>query len=382
MSSMLEIPPPKTTRRKKRFLPIVFFLLALAALPFWLYITAIQSNSSVLSLQLLAINSPITTQITEMLTQQGQAVQKGQVLARINLSGYEQNLGHAMALTRGTYGGAQTAHRVATAQGAEADTVNRIAMARHEENTQRMLVEQLSVDHAKALLHLRGMDASNTRAYRAAQQRELQYRQQLQGAKTAFELASRSRAAIEGELYKIRQERQRAGQSAPTYALGPTQGYTLPDAILAPEDGNIVGSLPVTGQVVEQNNLLFTMLPTSPRFYVQAQVPTPQAQKLASGSFNYIFTPNGHMLEGIVEDISASSPGNSTVTLSISGANLTLDEVWHIMQGDAQQQSPEQSNKTVPPTTTQAHVVFWPKDTLTTYLAPLLQPIMTFFAKL
>ncbi len=387
MSSMLEIPPPQVKARKKRFIPFLCILLILIALPAWLYFTAIISKDSTLSPNLITINSPVSSPLAEVLAQPASLVQKGQTLARIDLSGYQQNLAHAMALTRGTFGtapsSAETAQRVATAQAAEADTVNRIAMARHEETTQRLRIEQLSVDHARALLQLRGMEATQSKKYLAAQQKELQYRQQLQNAKAAFDVASRSRAAIEGELYKIREGRLRAGQNAPAYSLNTAAPLNVPDTIIAPQDGYIIGNVPTVGQTVAQNSTLFTLLAASPRFYITAQVPTQQAQKFTPDTFTFIFTPNGQILEGSVINSVSSSAGNNLVSIEVDAAHLSLEEVRAILQPDmAKMPDKNASVDTTPLKSTQAQVVFWPSDLFTASLVQIMQPIFSLYTLL
>ncbi len=387
MSSMLEIPPPQVKARKKRLIPLLCILLILAALPAWLYFSATISKESTLSPNLISINSPVSSPLAEVLTESASLVQKGQTLARINLSGYQQNLAHAMALTRGTFGAApsseEAAQRVATAQGAEADTVNRIAMARHEETTQRLRIEQLSVDHARALLHLRGMEATQSKKYLAAQQKELQYRQQLQSAKAAFEVASRSRAAIEGELYKIREERLRTGQGAPVYSLNTADSLNVPDAIIAPQDGYIIGNVPAVGQVVAQNSTLFTLLVASPRFYITTQVPTQQAQNFTSDTFAFIFTPNGQILEGSIINSTPSSAGNNLVSIEADAAHLNLEEVRDILQQDtAKMPDKNVDANTMPLKSTHAQVVFWPNNLFTASLMQIMKPLFSLYALL
>ncbi len=380
MSTMLEIPPPKAKAYKKKLGIFILMLLLLASVPLWLFFTAIKNDQNTLYLNLISVPMPVTSPLEEVFVNHGSFVQKGQNLARLQLSGYDQNLAHAMALTQGAYGtnpsSAQTAQRVNEAQGAEADTVQRITLARHEENTQRLLVEQLSVDHAKALLQLRGMEAINSQNYRTAQQKELQLRQELERARATFEIASRSRSAIEGELYKIRAERQRSGQNIPTYSLSQTQRPTISDAIVAPEEGYIIGAPPLTGQALTQNSTLFTLIPSTPRFYVRTQLPEQQALLLASGAFAFIHTPSGSTFEGTIVDILPDAAGKSTVTVEISGAELSFEEVLEILQGNTQNTDGENARLA---TRLQVDMVFWPKDTLTTTLEPLIRPLLSLY---
>ncbi len=267
MSQTLEIPTGKAPKEpscsagKKIFLGcIVLILLMAGAVGFFLFQGRLVSTQNTLNPDITPVISPVGAPLTSVLATSGMQVKKGDVLARFDLSEYRKQLPYAQALVRGVFPTAQeTGQMVEEAQNAEGDMVNRIALARQEEKSKLLLMEELSVAHARALLQLRGLQSDSPQRARA-QQVETQARQQLESARTAYEHASRGRMAVETTLQALRSRRlSGAFNSTGMNPNLPTQ--EISDVITAPEDGHIIGEVPTVGQVIQKGTPVFTLLP-------------------------------------------------------------------------------------------------------------------------
>ncbi len=265
MSPVLEMPVTVVDRKpKKKKFPRVFLLFIcvfLAILAIFLYQGRIISTQNTFSPILIDIKSPLSATYTEVFVNHGTTVQKGGILARFDISDYVSQLPNANVLVAGALPTPeQTEKMVKEAQSAEADMVNRIALARHEENAKHALMEKLSVEHARAQLHLRSIQEKAARE--KAQQRVQQAQEALQQAKNAHEEASRQRMAVEGILHNIRAERYAQGMGVA--AVNPKIPVeSIADHIVAPQDGRIVGQAPTVGQVIQKGELVFNLMPSS-----------------------------------------------------------------------------------------------------------------------
>ncbi len=267
MSQSLELPTDKAAEKssgsagKKIFLGcVVLILLMAASLGFLLFQGRLVSVQNTITPDITSIISPIGAPLTSVLVVSGAHVKKGDVLARLDLSEYRKQLPYAQALVRGAFPTAQeTGQMVEAAQNAEGDMVNRIALARQEEKSKLVLLEEFSVVHARALLQLRSIQSDSAQRARA-QQVEVQARQQLENARAAYEHASRSRMAVEATLQALR-SRRLSGAFNSTGMNPNLPSQEISDVIIAPEDGHIIGEVPIVGQVIQKNTPAFTLLP-------------------------------------------------------------------------------------------------------------------------
>ncbi len=345
MSPVLEMPATvvdKKNKNKKNIWPfLIFILVTLGILGIFLYQGRITSTENTVSPLFISITSPLSVTYTEVLVSHGSTVEKGAILARFDISDYKSQLPNANVLVRNALPTAeQTEALLKEAQSAEADMVNRIAMARHEENAKHTLMEKLSIAHAKAQLHMRSIQGSDAERQKA-QQAEQRAHAALQKAKHAHEEASRNRAAIEGVLHTIRAQRYAQGYGVPgTSAAIAVQ--SIADHLIAPEHGRIVGPVPIVGQILEKDALAFRLIPSKDiQFTTISRLYGHDAASLRINMPAFVRIGNA-MLSGTISQI--MQEGNERlVTLSVHTAGediAKLDEA--ITEGDTK-------------------VVFWPK---------------------
>ena len=328
-------PPPKPSRGS-RLLPLMLaLLLLLGGALAWLY-TGTQEASGRLHGQYLPIAPLMTAKVTEVLVTPGQMVRAGQPLARLDGSGLSRLEADARALVRGARSSMEdTAARVAAAQAAEEYTVQRVALARHEEEALRRALEQQTHEHARAQLHMRNLDARGTpltaQTRRDAQLAEEQARQRKEAAADAHENASRARAAVEGELRRSRQEAEKA--RAAGYAPAPAHDYAAamsgastasgtpgnsaagdPTVITAPQNGRLLGAMPMPGQVLNRGEAVLHLAPDgSSALWALARISPELATQLRPGLLCLVI-PHGMdamSLVGVVEEVAGveTDPG-------------------------------------------------------------------------
>ncbi len=353
MSTVLEMPPStkKTSlNSKKKFFPlfIIVVVLFLMAACFFLYQGRIVNIQHRISPVVIHITSPLSVAFTEVFVEHGSQVEQGSLLARLDVSTYTNHLAHANALVRGALpqtapSEVQQAQIIEKAQSAEADMVQRVALARQEEQAKHDLMEKLSVIHARSLLHLRGMQTQTDSAKQTEQHAKLQ----LEQARAAHEYASRNRASIENVLHKLRAQRMAQG-----FSMVPQDGMHMEhivDQITAPATGYIVGNVPMAGDVVQKDTIAFSLLPsTNTQLQAVAQIPQEEAVPLFIQGPVYLATPNA-LLEGNIQKIIHDSPVSLvTVTLNAQGENF-----------ETLMKSTEENKSTL---------VFWPQKWVQKYI--------------
>ena len=328
---VLEMPKPKKRAFPKlpklpkipcRILPFLALLILLGCALIWFWLGRVEGEA-VLEGQILPISSAMTARVTEVLANDGQTVRAGQPLLRLDGSGYRQQEADARALVRGAYIPTmeETAERVAAAQAAEEYTVRRVALARHEEEVQRRLLEQRAQEHARAQLRMRDMDARgvalNSKQRQDAQYAEGQARQQWEAARAAQEAASRSRAAIDGELRRARAdvERARAAGAMPSPSRGTAvlAGPSDPTLVIAPQDGRLMGKLPPPGTLLARGETVATLVPGSNAgLWVVASLPAKDALRARPGQLSFVLPQgmDGVALLAEVEDMTAGNSPN------------------------------------------------------------------------
>lgn len=300
---VLHMPPPRTPRR--RFPRAVLGLLlatlpciALGAALFWFYNGKSTMPQGVLEGTRLPIIAPLTAQVSEFLVTDGQYVHAGQPLARLDNAAYRRQETEARALVRHALPHrpdmGETARRVAAAQAAEEYTVRRVALARHEEEDKRLLLEQRVMEHVQAELRLRNLDARSgghaPETPRAAAVRgETQARQKKDLAKAEYEAASRTRAAVEAELRRTRQEVENARTArSPSPSAGEDATVAAvadPTVLSTPADGRVVGVLAAGQQVQRGASVLYLIPAAQHELWASVNVAPRQAAALRPGQF-------------------------------------------------------------------------------------------------
>ncbi len=364
MSPVLEMPPSeqkRPLRSKKQLFILVICAVALflMGMGFFLHQGRIVNTQHRISPVVLHVTTPLSVAFTEVFVAHGSKVEQGSLLARLDLSAYTSQLPHANALVRGALpqsplNDAQRSQIIEKAQSEEADMIQRVALARQEENAKHELMEKLSVTHAKTLLYVRGMQTPT----QTAKQAEQHARQRLDQARAAHEYASRNRSNIESVLYKLRA--QRMAQGLTTIPFDNVNMESISDQLTAPADGYIVGDVPLAGQVVQKDTIAFSLLPsTNTKLQATAQLPQEEAVKLTLQGPVYL-TAQGTLLEGTIQQIIHDAPISLvTVTLNAQGKEF-----------DALIQNMEDGKSTL---------VFWPEKWVQTYVPHFILRALSYF---
>jgi len=251
----------------------------------WMYYS-VQTPSAVIENNLLALGTRVPAQVAEVLVKKNEHVAAGQVLIRFDARTNTANVAEAKAqaasvrnLLPPQVGMEDVARRVADAHAAEQDLVNRITQARMLEEDAARDVQRGAEEHAKAQLELRRLDLLSTQysvpraQHEQARRDEYGARQQLEKARAAREECSRVRAAVEGELYRIKMElaelRSADGQArnisggiqktAPTPPQTPSAPAS-PD-IVAPTDAVVTDVFAQPGVWAQPHQQLIALMP-------------------------------------------------------------------------------------------------------------------------
>ncbi|MDR0238880.1 MAG: hypothetical protein LBI88_01455, partial [Deltaproteobacteria bacterium] len=288
----LEFPEPakqkKRGRGRKLALLFGFGLIGCAAVyGAWIYYS-VQTPSAVIENNLLVLGTQVPAQVAEVLAKKNERVSAGQVLIRFGVRAHGTNVAEAKAQAASVRSLLPTpsdmegvARRVADAQAAEQDLVNRIMQARTLEENATRDVQRNAEEHAKAQLELRRLDLlsmqySVPRAqHDQARRDEYSARQQLEKARATREEYSRVRAAIEGELYRIKTElaelRSASGQVRnmpsniqPTASPSPAMP-SAPAAldIVAPTDAVVADVFAQPGIWAQPHQQLIALMPVA-----------------------------------------------------------------------------------------------------------------------
>ncbi len=362
MSPLLEMPQgsapqEKHTYAKKKsvFLPLALLILCLGISVFFIYQGRLISTQNSISAVLVPVPSPLSVAYTEILTNHGMLVSQGSPLARLDLSGFAQHLPHAQALVQGLPQAQRKdtnqAQLIESIQSDEASMVNRIALARQEEQAKRTLMEKLSVEHAKALLHMRSAQES---ALARAQATERKIREQLEQAKAAYEFASRTRSAIESVLQQLRAQRRSQ--------MPVTVNQNIPaitEQLLAPVEGYVVGNPPAAGQVFQKGSPVFMLLPTkNTQLKALVHLPQEDARKLNMDTPSYIKVQNT-LLQASVQQI-AHNGAVSVVSLLLQVEGEDFEDLMQATQ--------EKETRSI----------FWPQAWLQNFLPEFVIRILSF----
>ncbi len=314
MSPTLEMPAAKAPKSKSKFsiLLSLIFIITLASFLVWLYSGRIVSKDGVLSGEFIPIAAPMSSTLHEVLVGPNDHVQAGQLIAKLDVGDFLNQLEAAKDLVRGAIITPQdSATRVAEAQKAAEDMVKRIALARHEESIRKNLVEQSSIEHAKAQLIMRDIEAKggSVAQKESARKAEFSAAQKLQSAKSAFELASQSRSAIESELHKIRDVKQAVRHDLEMASINPSLIYS-------PISGYLTKNVPLNGQAFALGDTIFQIIPeTGAKLYALAKLSAEAAREIPTNTLCFIVPNNSfNIYEGQVATRSVEA---DTATLGI-----------------------------------------------------------------
>ncbi len=320
MSLTLEMPQGKAPKSKSklRLIIVLILIICLGGTFAWIYSGRIISPDAELTAGFVSVIAPMSSTLAEILVEPNARVQAGQLLAKLDGGDYLQQMAAAQALVQGALSTTESnAERVAAAQKAAEEMVERIALARHEENTRKILVEKRSIEHAQAQLNMRNVDTQGgTEAQKAtARKAELTAQQNLQNAKAAFEHASTSRSAIETELHKIRNSQ---GHMSKQNAINAP--LINPTLIHASTNGYLTNNIPLVGQIVTMNESVFQIIPeVGAKLNAVAKLPM-EAKNIAPNTLCFIVPDHGwNIFAGKVSSINLDT---STADISLNLENI------------------------------------------------------------
>jgi multidrug resistance efflux pump len=194
---------------------------------------------------------------------------------------------------------AEVARRVAGVQTAEQDLVRRITEARVQEDEAANDVQHKAEEHAKAQLELRRLDALGSQysvpaaLHEQARNNESNARQQLEKARAAREEFSRARAAVEGELNRIKAELQSANRQADAMKSAPLPSQTplaqaSPD-LVAPTDAVVTEVFAQPGMWAQPQQQLIVLTPSVGSLEATAWFPEKDGANIHPGQICRVF---------------------------------------------------------------------------------------------
>ena len=303
-------------------------LVALVALAsWWLASGRISSLHAQVDGNVFMVTPQVSGTLAEISVAEGDHVRAGQAVGRVDVSGYDRHVrqaGQEIAALR-MPGMEEMAGRVRQAQEAERDMVSRLAQARHEEEIKQRVRDEAVMAHVQAQLAMRGMQPQSNgklgNRYAEAQRAEQAARQRMEQAKADFENVSRVRAAISGELQRVRDEIMMAKQLAARQRFAPyregavstPRSYParMPAAdgtLYAPADGIIVKSRVATGQLVQSGDAVLLLAPDqsgdASGLWAVAYYPLEYRSRIHVGHAATVRTKNGgSSVSGVVTEV-------------------------------------------------------------------------------
>jgi membrane fusion protein (multidrug efflux system) len=199
------------------------------------------------------------------------------------------------------------ARRVADAQAAEQDLVNRIMQARSLEEEAAREVQRKAEEHVKAQWELRRLDALSARysvpraQYEQSRNEEYAARQKLEKARAAREEYSRARAAVDGELSRIKAElaelKAAGGQtrSMPGHehraAQVPPRAPSAPESpdIVAPENAVVADVFTQPGLWAQPQQQLIALMPEAGAYEATAWFSEKDGAHIQAGQMCRVF---------------------------------------------------------------------------------------------
>ncbi len=268
----LEMPKPKSKRQSSLVWAASLLLLAAVVgcgIWLWLYLGIVTTDKAVVDGQLHTVSPRISSNVVAVLATQGQKVEQGQPLVRLDDTFYRRSGDAAAPDVPAEPTPADAAERMARAQAMEEAAVQRVAALRRDEELARREMERQVTAHVQAQLDMRGMEArgASRGQIERARKKELQARESMEHSRAALERSSRVRAAVEGELIRVREDVARARRAGRNASVAASTGSGMiaedPTVLTAPVSGRIVHQAAVVGGVARQGQPLVSMVSDS-----------------------------------------------------------------------------------------------------------------------
>jgi multidrug resistance efflux pump len=332
----LEFPEPekRKARGRGRMLALLLGLGLIgcaAGYGAWIYYS-VQTPFAVIESNFLTLGAQTSAQVAEVLVNKDEHVQAGQLLLRFhtprtgaaNGAEIRAQVASVRNLLPPPADMEDVARRVADAHAAEQELVSRIMQARGLEEEAARDVQRKAEEHAKAQLELRRLDLLSMQysvprqLYDQARNAETGARQNLEKARATREENSRVRAAVEGELNRMKTELadlQRAagrragampgqGQQAASF---PPQMPSPPDStdIIAPMDAVVADVFAQPGMWTQPEQQLVTLAPAAGSLGATAWFSERDGANIQAGQICRIFVVDmpGKSFPGKVEQV-------------------------------------------------------------------------------
>lgn len=287
---------------------IGLFLLLVAAVgiySWWLSNGKISSVAANLDTVVYTVEPEYAARMDEVFVQPGELVSAGQVLGRISRQTSATGQPEAPAQDLGIN------QRLENASNAEREMAAKVNEAREHEDRLRRIYEDMVGYHVRAQLALRSISVNNPN-YPQVAEAEASARHSMERARDDFEKYSRSRAALDKELAKIRAElsRYRAGGRLPRQV--PQKVVQAPKVetadLVAPVDGKVLRVQGQQGQQIQRGEPVFLILPTGRNkaadYWIQAWFPENAKGVIDPGQkVNILLGKNGANFSGKVVSV-------------------------------------------------------------------------------
>lgn len=297
---------------------------------FWLFIGRVESRYGLLEGMVHTVAPEWSGRLEVLFVKEGDVVSAGQAVARMDMKDHARHLeqaGREVAALRPPDMPEMDA-RLQEARRAEKAMVENLARLRYEEEKLRDIREDQVTAHVRALLALRSLESQGGEqvvgrtALTEARKAEVDARIAKDKAGTAFEEASRMRAATERELNRIRDEVQLARDLASQnrYAQSQqktTQSFDVPDGTLyAPVSGRVLVHSTRTGQILGSGEPVLLIAPNGTsdehRYWVQAYFSTEEGKSIQAGQRCMLrFTGKDISMFGSVQSVGGPAPLSS-----------------------------------------------------------------------
>ena len=305
---------------------ILLLGVAIIAFVLWMATGRVESVQASADGMVYTIAPDISAKLLDLEVQEGGFVEKGQVVAHL------ENMAASKPVettTREVYGlnpptRQEVARRLKEAEIAENNAVQRINVARREEDAKKQKLDNLVLLQAKAELKLRSLDdqSPTNPTYQRYSAEVAAIKKHVEQAKEEFERVSRIRASLDREFQRVHYEIMEAKRLASLNRYAPrtvTQTTTSTNVatnapssdLRAPVSGKVLTVSAYPGQTVQKGDPIILILPREPGtdgLWINAWFSEDVAKKLEVGQVCQVEkVGNGEIFAGHIQSISKPS---------------------------------------------------------------------------
>ncbi|MBD5641646.1 MAG: HlyD family efflux transporter periplasmic adaptor subunit [Desulfovibrio sp.] len=293
-ATYIELPPQPSRRRSffrswKGAVLLLFLAAVLVAgwFSWWLSEGRISSSYARVDTVVYTVGTQTTAKVEQVLVGDGQAVSNGQPLARLAPGQSQEQKAAPQEPVAGKQDATEESEKRVSAM---------LARARAEEANLQKIHHERVTEHVRAQLALRSTNPGYFGAYEEAARIEADARNRMNQAREQFEKASKARAILDLEMARIHYELARRKprkaaqareqvQAEPAAPIPAQPAAPGPEFLYAPVNGRIVGVGAVAGQIAQQGQPLFLIMPAGPGTdsWIQAWFPVSAQRMLKMG---------------------------------------------------------------------------------------------------